>query len=389
MAVTDYELDSDVEAGGRPLTQVLPAGFDPAEMGDELDEDDLPQLLGHTVFYTVGDFVVNRAWLKKKIRDLGLPSWMIPNPMTEKRAFKQINERLVDDRHDANGVPKNVFPTEGEGGAAEVETRIPTDDTGNKVNDEIHLVAQAYTPATDDDGEGEYDDYTLGVFRFNGETRDLMVRPKIGKSDELWSVWADYRDDARDLFREMQNSHTGRDIQKMLYNFTHHWTKSVKLRDAGAVYFVPARHAETTRLMKILVTEMGELFKEDGHAVELQRVPVMDTEEQNYMVEQRARIAIEERIDSALDTFFDEMADAQTEDVDDEDLIGDLTGVLRDALEDVDDLENEYNTLLQAEISARSVVQEWLADQGTPENRARDAIETAAESVFEEEPVSA
>lgn len=423
MAITDYELDSDVEAGGRPLTQILPAGFDPSAMGDDFDESDLPKLLGHTCFYTVGDFAVDRDWLIARMDSLGLPAWMVPNQMTEKRAFKQIHERLVDDRRDSNGVPKNVFPVEGHNGAIEVETRIPTNDAGNKMNNEIHLVAQEYTPSGDDDTEGKYDDTTIGVFLFDSETNSLLARPKVETGSELWPIWAGthdsewaaaddlsaltvkdvdidtvtrfngewygYRDGAKVLFNVMQNSHTGRDIQKMLYNFTHHWTRSVKLRGAGAVYFVPARHADTTEKVKVLVTEMGELFKDDGYGVQLQRVPVMDTEEQNYMVEQRARVAVEERIDSILDSFFDDLAEAQSEDVDDEELIGDLTDVVVDALEGVENIEDEYNTLLQAEISARSTVNDWLADQGVPENRAREAIEAAADRAFEEDPVAA
>lgn len=418
--LSEYELDSDVTSpeGGEPLTAVLPDDMVPAEFHN-VPTDEMPRVLGHAMFYTIGEMRVHRGTLKDRMEAYDLPGWMVPNKVTPKRAFNRMADQLVDTTAD-----RNVYPVESyeKVQTVEVEARKPT-------NDAIHLVGKLYVPAdSTEDEDGRYKDRTLGVFRYKDGA--LVPVPKLEAMDELWDVWEKYKalaceewvvtddvdvwkevgkrpnekkfdvkpdgvkvhetwedfvnDDDEDdedegpfgLFEVMQRSHLGRDLQKMMQRFTTHWTKSVKLRDGGAVYFTPARHSETVEKMKLLISEMGELFKHRGQDAELNRIPVLNNEEMNYMVEQRAQLAVRDRVEDAMEEYFDALEDREDE------LVSEISGVLRDALEGVEDLEDEYNTLLQAEISARSVVEEWL--NSMPEGEEKEAAEEAVEEVFEE-----
>jgi hypothetical protein len=333
-SIRDHQVTGDVEAKGKDLLSIVGAE----------DAEDV-NVVGQAIWYTIGgDFVIStgddaeetgREWLVRRMGELGLPEWMAPTKTTAKGAFTRTRDFLV--------TPKNDEMEIG-GRRVEFETKRATHDTW-------HLLANSYFTADELDAEdGEWRQVTVGVVRYMKEHQSVATIPKIDRDDGMWDAWEYFAGRAVEMHDEMQDAHIGRDVQKLMQRFTHEWTHTVKFRDGGAVYFVPAQYEAELDALKTLVEEIDGRFKTHGRNAELKRLPVVDDDERRRMVRERAEAWLDERVDDALDAGLSEFEEEMDE------LTEDVVDAAKDELGDSDGFANQYNALLDLRLSVEDVI---------------------------------
>ena len=352
------EKDNTASMGGKALSDLL---------DDDVNADE-EGILGTTTISTIGqDFRVPRSWLVPRMEELGIAQFT-PRKVTPKRAFNRMRSYLLEDDHDTVQVAGKTCELTVE----EVDTRT------------FHVEAKAYERADDEEiGEIKHED--LGVIQWVDEHQQVATTPVIertvtrgGKTIDhpFRSVWENVADRARDLHTEMMEHNLGRDIQRqVLYKFTHGYSSAVKIRDGGAVYFVPAHQDDTVRAIQTLIEEIDERYKHKGHPCTMRVIPVIDNENQREMVSERAGVDAERQVSNALDDAFDRMEDAE------DDAVSEIVDSLADDLGEVDDFVGEYNALLNAEMSVREILDGWI-DQLKGEQQ--DIAEKAADVAEDE-----
>lgn len=373
-SIKDYEIESDVSVNGASITAIVD--------GEEQEEVDI---IGHLISYTIGsDFVVPREWLKHRMAELGLTisipggaqELMLPPKVTPKRAFNRVRDRLIPEIAPSH-------PDFHRDGEREVNGRVTQFESKKATNDEWHVTAEAYFTAKElnsgAEGEtyedGEFRQTTLGVFRYQKEHDALVTVPKVDEDDSLWSTWEIVAQEALRMFHEMQESHIGRDIQKMLNRFTHHWTTSLKVRDGGAVYFVPSVYDAEVRALKTLIDEINEEYKDRGRDCELLRIAVTDSEEERKQIEEKARKHVEGQAEDALEIAFETLSE-------DDSVVEDIAEELQDRLEGLDEFAGDYNALLSAKLSAQEVLRERMSDlEGEKEELVQQVLEERGEEL--------
>lgn len=369
-SITDYEIESDVDVDGASITAIVD--------GEEQDDVDI---IGHLISYTIGsDFVVPRAWLKERMEELdlyittpgGQDELMLPPKVTPKRAFNRTRDRIVQE------LTLNLSRSEFDGeGKAKVGGRMMHFDAKKATNDEWHVTAEAFFDADElgpEADDGEWRQTTLGIFRYNQENQAMMTVPKVDEDDAMWETWTIFAEGAMKMFKQMQESHVGRDIQKMVNRFTKHWTNTLKVRDGGAVYFVPAGYDNEVRALKTLIDEINEQHKDRGRDCELLRISVTNSEEERKQIEERAEKHVQEQVESALEAAFDSLSD-------DDSVVDEIADDLEDRLEELDAFADDYNALLSARLSAQEVLSDKLGDlEGAKEEVVEKALEEAEEA---------
>lgn len=385
-SIKDYEVPSDVAVDGANITAVVG--------GEESDD---VEIVGHLISYTIGsDFTVPRTadaqgfndewadtdWgLKERMEELGLfiehageRRTMVPPKVTAKRAFNRTRDRIVREltlEHDTFHKEGAAFMTV-QVGSDTVEKEMHFE-SKKATTDEWHVTAEAFFTA-DEIGEddGEWRQTTVCIFRYDQENRGIQPYPKVEKDDGLWPACELFAEYALQMFETMQQGHIGRDIQKMLNRFTGHWTKTIKVRDGGAVYFVPAGYDEQVRALKTLIDEIDRKFKTRGRDCELLRVSVTNSEEERKQIEERAQKHIRQQVETALDAAFETL-------MEDEDAVAEeIADDLEDRLDALDDFTGGYNALLSARLSAQDVVEDRLKSlEGEKEAIVAQALEQA------------
>lgn len=348
-ALSDYRLEENVDAGDYTIT------VGSADGDEEIDP------LGWTMSYTIGDFEVPREWLVQRMEELGLPEWSVPTVPTKKRAFDRTRKRLLNDEND-----ETTVEYEGRELTVKFEVEMAT-------REEFHILAKTWFPADVVGGEdGQFRTTTLGIVKYNAGAP--ITTAKVPAQDPLYGAWerfetrvvANCEEAARvpeqylpedestvGLYQWYQNSHIGRDVQKMMYRYVNHWTDSVKLRDGGAVYFVPVKHTGSLEALKDLVSEMDEKWKFRGKDLELQRWSVVDREEERRQVQRRVEKHLREAVQSRLEDAFEALDDASEE-------VAEEAVAVAEDLSDEDNLMTEYNALLDAELRIQDILEDWV-----------------------------
>ena len=338
MARKDYNIDSNVEVEGEELT-----GF----VGEEQDLEDL-EILGFATMTTIGGgrgMTVPREWLIPRMDELGIPEFMHPNEPRTSSAFKRaLNYHMLIEREEkvVNGHRIKPDVEKGEGNTH-------------------HILANVYVPAEqiaenegidEEEAEGEWRQVTLGLAKY--DDGHMMTIDKIDEESPLWDEWDYLRNRAYNLFDELQSAHVGYDFQVITYHLRKHWTNSVPLRDGGAVAFIPATPKVTEVLegLSTLFAEVSEKFKEKGKKMEVNTIPVLNTASQQRMVEARA----EEQVEQIAGDLVDETREQLQEDIPIEEVARNIAS----ELEEAEDFEAQYNSLLDAELSARRLIEEWV-----------------------------
>jgi hypothetical protein len=340
MAITDHRLDTGVSLGTESLTAVT-----------DIDAEDA-EILGHSVNYTIGDFEVPREWLVNRMEEMGFPDFMIFTEPTTKRAYNRVRDRLVDVD---NGYDKVDVSIAGHSRRARVFTKKVDNDT-------FQVDVDVFFDSADADAEhGDWRTRTLGYVNYERSTGSPITRANIDDDSALFPLWEKYVGEVHQQFSHYQETHVGKEFQKLMARLVKFWTEGVKIRSAGAVYFIPARHAETMETLGQLFHEIDEKFKESGSRLEVNTIPVISDEQRRQMVADRAEEELESRVESALETVEEEVEEADA-DVSEEELVSDLVDVFETQLEDIDDFTAEYNALLEAELNIRDVIQSRRSD---------------------------
>lgn len=306
--------------------------------------DDDREILGWIVPFTIGnDFVVPRDWLENRASDLGLSPRLLPSDVSDKRAFTRAGNR-VDDR------------------------MVAAMEKGENV--EINLEKVKYkrifhVEVHDRRDEERFDGELIGVIRFDTEHGEPDYQPRVDPSHEMYETWEEYRYEFEEEYQLMRNSNLGEDIRHMIVKFFRSRSRSVKFRAGGGVYFAPVASEAVVKSLDQLVTEIDREHKKSGFPCELDTIEVADSDEKRSMVEEKVRRNLEQQVSDLVEDAIDELAD---EDVFVDELIGDLES----ELDDVEGFANQYNALLDAEMTVREYLEEW-----------RDTVTGEAEEMVE------
>lgn len=304
--------------------------IEPATVGgtqiQAVKDDDIENILGWTVIYTIGpDFTVGRSWLESRASELGIDSRFLPPETSSKRAYTRACKRLEDYSLGAARHPDVEAVTEREDHstfAVELIDRRPDDSVSHPVIG--HIVYE--------DGQPIYETKT-------SET-------------EYVETFSKYRQQMDDEFALQKESNTGGDIRRMVREFAKHKDSAgVKMRDAGAVYFVPRQAGDGLMKLKTLVKEINESWKTSGFQAAVDTIEVIDSAEKRNMVERKVRRTLDTIVESALEGAFDELDEETAA----QDVVGDVGAELVRA----ENVAAEHNALLDVEMSVEETLEEW------------------------------
>lgn len=352
MSRKDNTLDSNVEIEGENL-----AGF----VGEDVDLEEI-EVLGFATVSTIGgedSMMVPREWLIPRMEELGLPEFMQPNEPRPSSAFKRaMKPRLMFDS------PEKVIN----------DHRVKFD-LNKGENNTVHVMADVYISSEqiaqqeeipEEEAEGEWRTVTLGLVKYS--EGHMMTVDKIEEEHPLFDEWESLKQKAHELFEDLQVSHVGYDFQVITYHLRKHWTDSVPLRDGGAVAFIPntPEVANALQGLNTLFEEIDQKYKTSGKHIEMNTIPMLNTDSQRQLVERRAREQVEEMAGK--------MVDAARESVREDMPIEEIAEEISGELADVEDFSDRYNSLLDAELSAQRLIEEWMTDF---DSELRDALTEA------------
>ena len=330
-----------VTAEGVPLDAVSDAG-------------DNPNVLGFGMMATTGELVVSREWLEEQWEKHNLPEEILPSETWASSAYKRAMFHLLDSGRDETSVNTSA-------GRQMVSLDVK-DGSGN----ERHVLANVWfsddhpnADALDIEEGGEWRQTTLGTSNYDAESQQPILTQRIDDEHPLAEVWEDLESRARSLFDEHLVSHNGDDMRDVLYDFTRYESKSIPLRDGGAVYFVPADDLDTIESLRQVWDEMDERFKLRGRKTEIQTIPVISDTDRKALIEQRATKVVRDEIDRVLEDAFDELATAPGEEQTPED---EIVSEIEDALGEHANTAEVYNSLADARISVREVLEDFAQD---------------------------
>jgi hypothetical protein len=339
MKIGDYQISGDAQDDNGQSLMGISGADDPEDV----------EVVGQAIWYTIGsDFVISskgtdgdetgREWLVRRMDELELPEFMVPPETSTKGAFTRTRDHLVNPRNDEITL---------DGKTVEFETK-------RAGTDSFHLLANAYFTADElGQEDGEWNQTTVGVFRYMTEHGSMATIPKIDRDDRMWDAWEHFAQRGTSLMDEMEESHIGRDIQKMVNRFTHDWTHTVKFRDGGAVYFVPAQYNDALDSLKTLIEEINARFKTHGKNAEFKRIPVVNDDERRQMVEERARQYIEGKVEDALDDAMEAVKENE------EELTDEIIQSAEATVKDGDSFAAQYNDLLDLRLSVEDVLDDF------------------------------
>lgn len=324
-------------------------GTDIEAVTDETDRE----LLGWIVPFTIGnDFVVPRDWLESRASDLGLSPRLLPSDVSDKRAFTRAGNR-VDDRMVASmEKSKNV------------EINLEKVKYKRIFHVEVH----------DRRDEERFDGELIGVIRFDTDRGEPDYQPRVDPNHEMYDTWEEYRYEFAEEYDLMKNSNLGEDVRHMIVKFFRSRSQSVKFRAGGGVYFAPVASEAVVKSLDQLVTEIDREHKRSGFPCELDTIEVADSDEKKSMVEEKVRRELESQVSELVEDAIDELAN---EDVFVDELISDLES----ELDDVEGFANQYNALLDAEMTVREYLEEW---RETVSGEAEEMVEGVLEEAQEE-----
>lgn len=317
--------NSDVTVGGRKIQAVS-------------DTDEIESVLGWMTIYTIGPvFTLDRKWLEERAAELGIPDHMLPSEVTPKRAFTRASQRLVKD--------------------TDVKNELPADVTAETEREDYSTFNLSIK-----DKRGEGDWKIIGTLNYE----DGDVYSQATTDNPEYIEWFQmYSKEFAELYELMGRSHMGKDIRKMVREFCKKHSTSVKMRDAGAVYFVPAHYETHLMAFKELVEDINTHWKDMGFDCSIDTVEVIDSPGKREMVEQKVQKQLSETVEGIVTDALDKF--------DEEHAANEVVSELGKELASVENLAVEHNTLLNAEMSVRSALEEW-----------KDKVRSDEEEIVEE-----
>lgn len=292
-------------------------------------DGEVENLLGATIVYVIGpDFTVDRGWLEGRAGELGIAPDVLPSETSPKRAFTRAADRVTDySLGDARHPDVSVETTRQDYNTFEFELidRRPDDSVTHEIV-----------------GEFEYVDGSP-VHQTRTEEADYV------------ETFAKYASQFQDEWELQKESNTGGDIRRMIREFIKRPdTAGVKMRDAGAVYFVPRSSLDEMLKLKELVEEINTSWKTSGFEAAVDTIEVIDSADKRDMVERKVRRTMDDIVESALDAAFDEL--------DEETAAQDVVSEVGADLVRAENVAVEHNALLDVELSVEEVLESWKDD---------------------------
>lgn len=325
----EEKISTDVTVGGREIQAVT-------------DGEEVESVLGWMTIYTIGpSFTVDRKWLEERADELGIPPEMLPSEVSPKRGYTRACKKIP--KKAAHVVPQDVTLSTDRVDYSTFNLEV-TDRRGDEIDSEI-----------------------IGVLEYDGG--NVYTRAKTSNPERIeW--FQSVAQEFKELHEEMVRSNLGKDVRKMIREFCKKHSTSVKMRDAGAVYFVPAHYQDGLMALKELVDDIDEHWKKSGFECSIDTVEVIDSPGKREMVEKKVRKslgeAVEGIVEEALEKFDEERA------------ANEVVSELGKELAQVESLAVEHNTLLNAEMSVRSALESWKS--GVKEEE-EELIEQLVQSV--------
>lgn len=340
MSASDQKrLDSNIELDTQPLATL--AGAD-GEAPEQVE------VLGYATVSTIGDAVIPRDWLLQRADELGLPEYLMPSEPRPSSAYKRAVRRLLSDGMDKQYV---------DGREVHLEMRNP-----DHADPNVRIIeAAVHFPQTETGTEGgEFSHHTLGLLDYDAEVQDFRAVEKLESGsqqyDKLSPLWKQVTNRMDELFEEMATHNLGDDVrdQTLYYLRTRYTNTAVSLRDGGGVYFFPVELADTIEALATLLEDINREFKTGGRRMGLHTMPVFDQEAQREWIEERVETELEERVDSVIEAAFDSLEDGETA----ADIAQEAVGELEDQFETAE----QYNGLLEAELSVEQALQQRMGE---------------------------
>lgn len=333
---TQSQMESRIEFGDKQNLAAV-SGID-----EESAED--VEILGNATWFTIGDLVIPRDWLVSRMQELGIEQ-MTPNKRRTDSAFRAAARWLVQPEDSAR--------------LAHEQSSFEIRKDGRSRR---QLIAQIYESPEDEEESGSWRDITLATFAYENE-EDSRARVRstahIDEEHALFGEFERFRERMNDLFEKMQESHGGDNIHDMIYDWITRHSSVIKLRDAGAVYFVPSQYAETVESLSELCRDLNQ-FKDRGRNIEMHTLPVVDDAKRRDMVQQRAQIALEERLEDVVDQAIELVSGEFS--------VNEAVEEVSEDLEDSSEFAAQYNQLLEVEMSLAETLEKQIESASDAES---------------------
>jgi DNA-directed RNA polymerase beta' subunit len=322
MTTAEEPHESDVQVGGVTLSGLQ----------DDFEEEEEVEILGFASFFTIGEFLeVPRTFIEDKATAVDLDELYLPRKPTPKKAYTRTCSRLFYDINNDIG---------GRWGAYEVTTK--------KVKTGMWVVQ---AEEWDEDAE-EYTTQAIGNLSYDYDDQKLRATQRT-KSPNLEPIWDEVSSMARRKFDDMLETYLGSDLRDMVRKIIDA-QYSVKLRSAGAVYFVPANQAEELRKAAGIVGDCNA-FKKDGRPrADVGIIEVIDKADKRKLVEGRVEAEVRTEIEKVFENAVDEWNESEeTEEV----IRTEIEEMFEETLEETLSVTEQYNALLRAEMKVSEIVE--------------------------------
>lgn len=320
---------SQAKIGTKPLAGVIEGDAEETE------------ILGVACWIVTGNVLVPREWLQEQLEAEGLAGY-VPTPVWPSSAHKRAQARLMD-----------VADTETTVRGYDVSFRMETEDDG--LPNRRHIYADVFYPESEIgvDG-GESRSQKLGHFDYDSEYQKTVFTTTINEDAALHDEWLRLVGKAQGLFRKMENHHTEQDLRGIIDKLRGN-TRSVRLRQAGGFYFIPAWKTETVESLSRVWSRMNQ-YKESGYPCRIGTIPVVNDEKRRQEIErcvqQELQQAVDDVVEAGLETLVED-SDSTAEEIAEE---------VVDELEDTGTLADEYAQLLDTKLTLKRHIQDWLSD---------------------------
>lgn len=319
------------------------------------DGRDLEDILGWMVHYTIGrGFTVEHDWLVRKGQEYGIPRSALPNKTSKKYAFNRMAKEQI---------PRIMNR----------ETPEAVTFKGHKPDD---VEADIINLDVSDRRREDFDGDTLCRFIWKEDSQSPAARFRAqgaaGDIDDAFEWYEMVMNMMDDEFEKMQTHKLARDISRSVRN----WIKgksdeeigSTRMRDAGAVYFVPRGGGDVLSGWEQLARDIDEQWKVEHNECAVDAIEVADNQRQQEMLERKARKHMRDLLDGVIETALDEL---------DEDMAAtNAVNQASDELVQAESIAVEHNALLDVEVSIQNELAEWKK-QAKSGGKKEEVIEAA------------
>lgn len=340
--------EADIQKG-----DVTVAGTKLSGLHDDIDGEDV-EVLGFATIFTIGELLeVPAQFLEDQAEQEGLSDKYLPRRPTPKKAYTRACTRLF-------------WGRAGFGRYDEYEVEA------KKINTALYTVQAEYY---DEDAEEFRDTGALGNLSYDYDEQQLVARQRTTDPD-LVDLWEQIEKLARSRFDEMLETYTGSDLRAMVRNVIGD-QYSVSLRNAGAVYFVPANQADDLRKVSAVVDACNTFKKPGRPPAQVAMLEVIDSKDKREFVETRVQTELSEKVEKALGQAADRIdEEGQLTDELEESIEETLTAVLSEST----NVAEQYNALLRANMEVESIVENLKSEF-------RDEVGEIAEEVVQRDEV--